>query len=653
MNVFKCIVSALLLMVVVSANANIRLHNIFQNNMVLQRDKPCNIWGWADKGEKIAILFNGNTYNTTAANNGSWKISLPSQSAGGPYQLVIKGKNTITLQNILFGDVWVCGGQSNMQFRVQETTYKIDSAQDTNPNIRLFTAGLATDYVPRDTLSGGEWKLTNAETIKSFSAVGYFFGKYLQQTLGVPIGLISDNLGATAVETWMSVEAIHQFPQFDYWYNNFLAPQQSMNDINAAFEKIKPNWVANFYEKGDIGLEEKWYDPNTNTSDWKPMNVPGHWESQGLPGYDGSVWFRRTFDLPENYNGKSYNVSLGQVNDYNTAWVNGHKVGETFGNINSSNYNVPDSLLKPKDNVLVVRVVDAGGKGGMYNMFWNTQLAGTWMYKKGVQIDPVKFVRPKIVNSNLFGSPSILYNGNIAPIKNLAIKGFIWYQGESNAGRAEEYEQLFPAFIKDWRKQFNQGDLPFYFVQLANYMAEPASANEKNEWPELREAQMAALQLPNTGMAVAIDIGEGGDIHPKNKMDVGKRLALAALRETYNIDTVNLSPQYDHMAQSGDSIIIHFKNNFDTLVTHDRYGYVRGFSIAGSDSVFHWAKAFIRNNTVVVYNSDVKHPVAVRYAYYNNPGALDLYNSSGLPAAPFRTDNWPRVTAGKVFEMED
>jgi sialate O-acetylesterase len=378
------------------------------------------------------------------------------------------------------------------------------------------------------------------------------------------------------------------------------------------------------------------------------MDVPGFWEDKGLSGYDGSVWFRKAFDLPKDYKGGGYRVNLGQVDDYNSAWVNGYPIGETFGSLNYSNYTAPDSILRQKGNVVVVRVFDAGGKGGMYNMFWDWSWSGRWQYKTGRRIDASAFVRPRVVNADLFASPSILFNGCIAPITPLAVKGVIWYQGESNASRAEEYRQLFPAFIQDWRKQFHQ-DLPFLFVQLANYMAEPSTPSS-SEWAELREAQASALSLPKTGMAVAIDIGDGSDIHPKNKQDVGKRLALAAMKAGYNMDTTHTSPLYTHMETNNDSILIYFN---DSVLTRDKYGYVRGFSIAGQDSVFHWAKAYIRNNVVVVFNESVHRPIAVRYAWADNPGPLDLYNRQGMPAAPFRTDDWKRVTTGKQFSYKE
>jgi sialate O-acetylesterase len=626
--------------------ADVRLPLLFQSNMVLQRDKDCAIWGTADPKEKVSVQLKEQTYKTVADNKGKWKIILPSQPAGGPFQVVIKGKNVITLDNVLFGDVWICGGQSNMQFHVNETGYKNDSVKDNNSSIRIFTAGLALNYTSQDTLTSGEWKIASVASIQNFSAVAFFFGRSLQEKLNVPIGLISDNLGATAVETWMSPEAIRTFPQFSNYYNAYLAPQKDFKQLTDAFEKIKPDWKKNYYLKDDPGLKQQWFLPSANTDDWKVMEMPGFWEDKGLPGYNGSVWFRREFELPKDYKGGGYHINLGQVDDYNTAWVNGHEIGENFGNLNYSNYIAADSILKPGTNVLVVRIMDVAGKGGMYNMFWDWTWVGKWKYKTGLKIDTATFVKPRVVNGDLFNSPSLLFNGCIAPVSQLSIKGAIWYQGESNAARAEEYKQLFPAFIQDWRKQFNQPGLPFLFVQLANYYPEAARPSP-SEWAELREAQASALALPNTGMAVAIDIGEAADIHPKNKQDVGKRLAIAALKTAYNIDTVHTTPLYDHSQVSNDSVIVYFKT--EELVTKDKYGYVRGFCIAGPDSVFHWAKAYIRGTAVVVYNETVKQPVAVRYAWADNPGTLDLYNREGLPAAPFRTDNWKGATAGKKF----
>ncbi|ANH83070.1 hypothetical protein A8C56_20635 [Niabella ginsenosidivorans] len=646
---FRYTLALFLLLASSAARADIKLPVLFQNNMVLQRDKPCTIWGTADKGEVVTLTFNNTTYRTTAV-NGKWKITLPAQPAGGPYRILINGKNTIALDNVLFGDVWICSGQSNMQFSVREAIPQPDSSACNNPHIRLFTAGTGMDFVPQDTLKGGSWKTATAKEAKNFTAVGFFFGSYLQQHLNVPIGLISDNLGATAIEEWMSNEAIHQFPQFDGFYNRYIAPDKSMKQITDDFEKIKSSWNKNYYLKDDPGLIQQWFRPETATSDWKPMNQPSHWEDNELKDYDGSVWFRKSYDsLPRDLLGQA-NISLGQVDDYNICWVNGVKVGEGYGNMNLYTYKIPDSIIQPKNNVAVVRVFDAGGKGGMYNMFWSPFWAGEWKYKKGVQIDAAKFKRPLFANAYIFGTPTILYNANIAPLTPLSIKGFIWYQGEANTGRAEEYKQLLPAMIRDWRKQFDQGNLPFLIVQLPNLGKEPEQP-ESNDWAELREAQAAALSLPNTGMAITIDVGEATNLHPHNKLAVGNRLGMTALSLVYGADSIAVSPQYKSMQVVGDSILVTFDQN---IRTKDKYGYIRGFAICGSDHVFHWAKAAVKNNnTVIVYSSAVSSPVAVRYLWSGEPGVIDLYNRNNLPVAPFRTDTLPLTTAGKKFSYAE
>ena len=627
------------------SKANIHFSVLFADNMVLQRDKPCAIWGMADKGEKIMLSFNNNTYKAITDKSGRWKIILPAQAAGGPYDIVCKGANSITLHNVLFGDVWVCGGQSNMQFHVSELAQKEAQTRDNNSNIRIFTAGIRQDYVPQDTLTGGKWKVATIETIQNFSAVGFFFGRYIQEHTGVPVGLISDNLGGTAVEEWMSNEAVHSFPQFDGYYNLYLAPGKSFQQINNGFEQHEAEWYPQYYSNDDPGLQQQWYKTSTDTSDWKPMMLPAYWEDAGLPGYDGSVWFKKTFDLPADYKHNGYHIVLGEIDDANAVWVNGSKIGEHYGNLNLNEYNVPDSVLKPDHNDITVRVFDAGNKGGLYNFYWYSAFSGRWLYKPGSQLKTTHITKPLVVNTDTYGSPAILYNANIAPLTGLSIKGVIWYQGEANAQRADEYKQLFPAMIQDWRRQFRQSDLPFLFVQLANWRAEDETP-VNSDWAELREAQASALSLSNTGIASAIDIGEANDIHPKNKMEVGRRLALAAMKTVYGQDSTHTHPLYAGMKMVNDSIVI---RTSDTILSNDKYGYLKGFAIAGKDSVFHWAQAYVRNNEVVLYSRDVSQPVAVRYAWSNNPGELNLYNRQGLPLLPFRTDNWKGTTNGKKF----
>ncbi|MEJ7585971.1 MAG: sialate O-acetylesterase [Ferruginibacter sp.] len=631
--------------------AEIKMPVIFQSNMVLQRDKTLTIWGFGNAGEMVEVAFGNRKYHTVTGKNKQWKLQLPPHAAGGPYEISIQGKtNTLLLKNILFGDIWICGGQSNMQFSLDQAGYKPSaSAKASNKNLRLFTCSVDMDYVPKDDLSGGMWKEATAENLIHFSAVAFFFGQFLQDSLHIPIGLVSDNLGATSIETWMSPGALKQFPQFEPYYGTYLAPGKSFKEITAAFEKMKPLWNKEHYLKGQ-GFDQKWYLPQTDTRDWKAVDVPGWWEEKGEHDFDGAIWYRKQFDLPENFNSDTFYLPLNQIDDYDIVWVNGTKIGEGYGNLNWRNYKVPSGILKPTGNMLVVRVFDIGGRGGMYSheIWGNPILVGAWKYKRDLKIDVHGFPKPLVVNVSPFSSPAVLYNGNIAPLKALGIKGIIWYQGEANAGRAVEYKELFAAMIKDWRATFKQDDLPFLFVQLANYMRE-TNDPVQSDWAELRESQAAALSLPNTGMAVSIDIGEADDIHPKNKSEVGRRLGLTALKVAYHKTITGSGPSFQSMSIANDSIILHYQSGGGGLVTKNKYGYINGFQVAGADQKYYWAKAHLNKNSVVVYNSKVKNPVAVRYLWADNPGEIDLYNSAGLPAIPFRTDDWPLKTKGKLF----
>jgi sialate O-acetylesterase len=635
--------------------AAIRLPKLFTDHMVLQRDAQVPVWGWASPGETVSVKMGGQILKTKADKQGNWQVKLAAQAAGGPFELSIIGTNTITLKDVMVGDVWLCGGQSNMQWALSWLNFQgVDTAHADNPHLRLFTVAIDLDYLPKNDIKGGQWQVASMKTLGPFSAVGYFFGNYLQKHLNVPIGLISSNLGATSIETWMSNGALKQFPQFKETVGEMEASGKNFEQLYEDLKLFRNNWDEGYYLKNDPGIAGNWQDPATDVSDWKTMEIPNLWEDAGLPDFDGSVWFRKEFDLPAGFKSDTFNIALNQIDDYDIAWVNGHKIGEGFGSRNWRNYYFPANILKPKGNVLVVRIFDTGGKGGMYsNAFWgNPILNGTWKYKPGVKIDGSKFPKPTVPNGSFFTHPGLLYNGSIAPLQPFAIKGAIWYQGESNENRAVEYAGLLPAMIKDWRAHWGQGDFPFLVVQLANHHPEPDKPGD-SPWAELREAQMAALTLPNTAVAAAIDIGEADDIHPKNKLEVGRRLALAARKVAYGEDIAHTGPVYQSMKIEGDHIRITFKPTGGDLVSKDKYGHVKGFSIAGEDKQFHWAVAYLDGNEVVVFSPKVKNPVAVRYAWADNPGPLDLYNEAGLPALPFRTDDWLLSTAGKVFFFDE
>lgn len=639
------------LSVVAQEGDSLQLAGFFQEHMVIQRNKPIKIWGKAEANEKIEVNFGGQNSVTKAGKDGKWEVEFPSLAKKGPYILKILGKSkTLEFGNILIGDVWIASGQSNMEWPLKDTPFKeSDSSFIKKGEVRLLKVQPVMDYLPKSDITSTDWQLLNQDNIGNFSAVAYHFSKFINQEAGIPVGIISANLGATAVETWMSHDALAEFPQFKGEINH----SKSFKTLQTEFDNDTSKWSKDIYSHG-IGMKEKWYSEEfENTGEWKSIKVAGNiWvENDDLKNFDGAVWFRKKFDLPENFSGDTLNLQLLQIDDFDITWVNGKKIGETFGKHNHRNYSIPVSDLKKKDNTIVVRVFDAGGIGGFTTpTFWgNNMLWGDWEYRKGIEINASKFDSPDLPNVTPFSSPGVLYNGVIAPITQLQIKGVIWYQGESNEARAYEYRSLFPALIKDWRKQFSQGDFPFLFVQLANYRKEDKEP-QASKWAEVREAQSLALKEPNTEMAVTIDIGDSGDIHPKNKKDVGQRLGMLAMNISYSGSFESPGPRFSKMEIKDRGIYISFKNLKNGLILNNKYGYIRGFQIAGSDKEFHWAQASLKGNRVFVYSAKVSNPVAVRYAWSDNPGKLDLVNSIGLPLEPFRTDDWELSTKGVLFE---
>lgn len=624
-----------------SVKANIKLPHIIGNHMVLQRDIPVRIWGWADKGEKVTVTFNQQVVSTKAQANGTWQVVLKAMPAGGPYQMEVKGKNTISLNDILIGDVWLCGGQSNMEWPLINTTNSGEELpKSENPQIRLITIPQMISEKPVDDVAECSWAVCSSESARNFSAVGYYFGKNLQSQLNVPIGLISSNWGGTLVETWMSEPAFAAFPE----YSQAIAESKTKT-IYENFMKIGERlkeWDAEVFNN-DPGLKEKWFEPATDYSQWKTMDLPQRWDDKELPGLDGAVWYQTQFNLSDEDLKGAITVHLGAIDDGDVTWLNGHKIGET-DNLYSKlrEYRVDQVFLTKGTNILVVKAIDNGWGGGFWGdkaqLFVETatgkiSLAGKWQFKVGVDLKSPRGT----ANPNEY--PTLLYNSMIHPLIKFGIKGAIWYQGEANVREALKYRQLFPAMIADWRKNFGVGDFPFLFVQLANF--DDAGSADEGNWALLRESQTETLKLSvNTGMAVTVDIGESKDIHPRNKSDVGLRLALAARKVAYGENIIITGPTYKSFEIKGNQAIIEFENIAEGFIVKSRYGYVNGFKIAGMDKKFYYAQAFVNGNQVIVSSKDVENPVSVRYAWENDPYDVNLFNSLNLPAVPFRTDTW-------------
>jgi sialate O-acetylesterase len=642
-----------LLFLSLQLSAQVTLPKVIGNHMVLQRNEQVKIWGWADKGERVTVSMAGQSVRTKADKGGKWEVSLEPMKAGGPYDMQIQGKNLITLEDILVGDVWVCSGQSNMEWPV----YNSNNAEEEIPNasypeIRLFDVPHNVQLMPVDDLPSGEWTRCTPETIYNFSAVGYFFGRYLHLELGVPIGLISSNWGGTNVETWTSREMSVTDPVMK-------AGVESIDGMNvealaANLEKERRELLASLGElgSGTVDGEPVWAHVNINLNGWKEMKVPGLWEQKGLPGVDGVIWFRKTVTLTKQQAESNALLSLGAIDDSDWTWINGVEVGNLHNQYDKARiYRLQPGILKEGENVIAVKVEDTGGGGG----FWgkpeeiflqlgdeSLPLSGDWLFRvssEGFKLDAQSAVDPN-------SKPTLLFNGMIHPLLNYRVLGAIWYQGESNAGQAYRYRTLFPNLIIDWRNHWENQELGFYFVQLANYM-QPKPQPGESEWAELREAQWMTLSLPKTGMAVTIDIGQANDIHPRNKQDVGKRLALAALHDTYGKKVVYSGPAYQSMKVEGNKVILTMDPMGSGLLVRDKYGYVKGFAIAGEDRVFQWARGMQQGNTLVLLSDQVKQPVAVRYGWADNPDDVNLYNAEGLPASPFRTDDWPGITSGR------
>jgi sialate O-acetylesterase len=642
--VFKTtwIVTLLLFACSSAMHADVTLPYILSDNMVLQRELPVNIWGWAQPGERVTVLFNGQKITVKALASGEWKAVLKPIPAGGPYEMTIKGNNTIVLKNILAGDVWVCGGQSNMEWPLSRSrNWSSDKNNTLNENIRLFYVPKDMSMKPLQNTKETSWEMCDEKSASSFSAIGYYFGKNLKEQLNIPIGLINSNWGGTDIETWISLETMYA----DKDYSQVIDEMKRMNleELQKESERKLREW-QHAIDVEDPGIKEKWYLGSANDNQWEKMRLPQAWEGAGLPGLDGVVWFRKEFILNAAEAGKEAVISLGPIDDSDECYINGVLAGKTENRYDLPRvYKIVPGILKEGINVISLKVIDTGGGGGAWgtdNQMVlevngnNTSLAGDWRYRVGLNLPA-----PRETSSpNSF--PSLLYNAMIHPLLNFAVKGAIWYQGENNAGNFIKYRSLFPAMINDWRANWKTGDFSFLFVQLANYM-EPSLNPQESSWAGLREAQTMTLEVPHTGMAVIIDIGEAKDIHPRNKDDVGYRLSLAALKVTYGKDLVYSGPVFKGMEILENRIVLGFDHIGSGLVAKDKYGYLKSFAVAGSDKKFVWARAYVTpENTVVVSSEAVKNPVAVRYAWADNPDDANLYNMEGLPACPFRTDSW-------------
>ncbi|WP_167459391.1 sialate O-acetylesterase [Pedobacter jejuensis] len=621
--------------------------------MVLQREKPIKIWGYGTPGEKIVLKFAEKDFTTTTSSSGKWEITMPKMKAGGPYQMVLTGENKITLSNILIGDLWICSGQSNMEFNLKDVFNADREVNAANyPQIRLYSIDKQISLTEKEDTKGS-WNLCTSDNAKYFSAIGYFFGRRINQDLKVPIGLINASWGGTVIESWICKDGLLNEETFGK------KAQEVSKFDTATYNKnqrlLNNKWVADFNRQDEGFKDGNYIWGNANSSNWNNINMPNGWEFTGKPDLwemDGIVWFKKEVELTEKDLQQNAILNLGVILNADKTFFNGVLIGETddaWGKVR--NYTIPKKLLKIGKNTITVRIENYGGDGGFSNkadqfyIYTNektTNLAGEWKYKIGYKL--TTYNRPeKQINPNTL--PTLMYNNMISPLVDLSIKGVLWYQGESNWDRGYQYRELFPRMISDWRMKFKDKDFPFLFVQLANYHKK--SDNPADSYlAEVREAQDLTQKVENTGMVTAIDVGDAANIHPKNKQEVGRRLALLAEKQVYNLDADSLSSSYESFKINGNSIQLKFKNVYDGLKS--KSGILGNFQIAGANKVWYWANAKITSkNTIDVSSDKVQDPIAVRYAWEDNPAEANVINSKGLPLFPFRTDDWKGISYGK------
>ncbi|KAA6351671.1 hypothetical protein EZS27_000942 [termite gut metagenome] len=618
--------------------AKVKLPTLVSDGMVLQREQEVIVWGYATPGEEVKINFLKKNYHIHTDATGNWKAVLPPMKAGGPYAMLI---NDIEIKDVLIGDVWLCSGQSNMELPVSRITdmFREEVEAYTNSMIRYIKTPLTYNFKqPQTDIPPTPWMALTKENVMSFSALAYFFAKDLYAYTKVPVGVINSSVGGSPIEAWISEEGLQPFPRHLndrnlYQSDEYVADLQRIERWRQAW------WNVTLY-KQDAGLNgvQKWYSPEYDDSSWRRTDMfDPAWGNNG----NGSYWFRKDFEMPQALTGEKAILRMGCIADADSIYVNGVFTGSISYRYPPRIYTIPEGVLKEGKNTITVRLISYGGypefvRDKPYKIVFEKakreiNLEGEWKYRRGVEM-------PALQGRTSFQyKPVGLYNAMIAPLQNCTFKGVIWYQGESNTGRYNEYGALLSALINDWRQYWQQPELPFFVVQLPNYM-KSSDQPEESQWAELRDVQLRVTQtVPHTELAIAIDLGEWNDIHPLNKKELGRRLSLLAQHSVYgNKNVACKGPVYRSKTIEGDKIILSFEAGTDEL---EQIEELKSFAVAGTDGRFYWAKASVDKNKVIVWCDRVKQPVMVRYAWGNNPEGANLKNKSGLPASPFRTDN--------------
>jgi sialate O-acetylesterase len=619
---------------------------IFADHMVMQRGKPNAIWGWSQPGDTLRVEIGGNSATGTAGADGKWQARIQPPAAGGPYTVKIAGsQQTVELQDVLVGDVWICSGQSNMQFGLGQARGGAEEIKNADyPQMRYFVAGERAAYSRQDVPRGGTWRTVSPTTLGGrgggLSAAAYFFGKKLHESVKVPIGLVQVAVGGVPAETFTSIDALRPLKDFDARVAAFESQHQKGG-------REYGNYIMHWYDDYDTGAKNGWADPAFDDSSWKTVKLQSGVKELGVADVISLCWFRKEITLPDPLPQGNARINLGNVDKMDTVYVNGQQVGSSSWVENPRAYSARG--LKPGKNVLAIRLFNTRADGGFISPADTLRmvlgdgtavpLAGEWKAKVAVDGHPPQPLPAGY--ESVTSMVSVLYNGMLAPLSPMALTGAIWYQGESNSERAVQYRKLLPAMIADWRKLFGQGDFPFYIVSLPAYM-QRRDVPGNDSWAEMREAQaFVARSVPNSCVATTVDTGDANNIHPIDKKEVGDRLALCALAGHYGVKTPYSGPTFAKVERVSGALKLNFDHTDGGLVVKgDKLG---EFSVAGDDRKWYWAEARIEGNAVVVSSPSVPNPKEARYAWQSNPLA-SLFNGAGLPAVPFRTDTWPGVT---------
>lgn len=647
-----------------TVQAKIRLPQPVSDRMVLQRDVELKIWGWADAGEKVTVRFRGRHYFTEADKAGNWHVMLPAQAAGGPFIMEV---NERIIRDVLVGDVWLMSGQSNQENPIHRLVEKFPEIETTNNHmIRHYKVPTANTpmELQEDIAVGNAWTSATSSDVLRWTSLAFFFASETYRHTGVPVGVIVSSLGGSDIKSWVSQEHLKSATD--------PAQYAELKGLPASLQStsmIKPEGVANYvidreaYDalqtvKTDRGETEGWQRPETDDRDWADISLPSTWAEKGIKT-KGAIWYRKHFTCPESMVGRHARIYMGRMQDDDRVYVNGVLVGHTAYFGPPRKYDIPAGVLREGDNVVTLRLEAKNGWGEVvpdkpYKIQGDedvVSLEGEWKYRVGYDLREAAPYEARLKNLPQVGSG--LYNGMIYPLRHWKVRGAVWYQGETNAGKPQEYYPMLRGLIENWRELWQQPELPFMLVQLPNYMQQRAQPTDSG-WARLREAQLTALYtIPHTSLATTYDVGEWNDIHPLDKKSVAQRLFLGARRLTFGEKVVSEGPVYKSMKVEKDRIVLEFETRGRGLKVRtveatsphknllpDTDSALKHFAIAGTDKKFVWAKAEIRGNKVIVSSPEVPEPVAVRYAWSDNPVEANLVNKDGLPASPFRTDDW-------------